>query len=224
MLQSFASKLLWFVLLLALGLLLWERAPGLVRVPGAFLSPTSKTAFDNWLAEDPQRQEEFLDLERFLLENEVSGIVPAWQLTRIDAHYAQRCDLPVFRVPPGELWPNALPALRLVRDEVEPAVGQVQVLSSYRTPELNQCARGASRSNHLEFSALDLATEDRRRGAEFYQELCAMQDRAGPESRMGLGAYFDPAEPDYAGGRFHIDGEGYRSWGRSYTSASSPCG
>ena len=101
MLQSFASKLLWFVLLLALGLLLWERAPDLVRMPGTFLSPTSKTAFDNWLAEDPQRQDEFLDFERFLLENEVSGIVPAWQLTRIDAHYAQRCDLPVFP-PPAE--------------------------------------------------------------------------------------------------------------------------
>lgn len=51
-----------------------------------------------------------------------------------------------------------------------------------------------------------------------------MHDAAGPGSRMGLGAYYDSVEGEYSGGRFHIDGEGYRDWGRSYTSDSSPCG
>ena len=223
MVRRFASSFVSVLVLVGAGLILWDRLPDLSRFPGTVLSPTSRMAFDGWLDEDTVNAQEFAALEEFLRDEGVAGIVPTWQLTRIDGHYARRCDLPVFRVPPRGVWPNVVPALELVRDEVEPRIGQVQVLSSYRTPELNTCARGASRSNHLDFSALDLATEDRRRGAEFYKELCAMQDAAGAGSRMGLGEYFDPAEPGYAGGRFHIDPEGYRSWGRSYTSASSPC-
>lgn len=223
MVRRLAPRLVWFLILVGAGLLLWERLPDLARLPGLPTAPTSRTAFEDWLAGEPERRIEFAALEAFLAEREVAGIVPAWQLTRIDGHYARRCDLSAFRVPPRDLWPNVVGALRLVREHVEPAVGEVEVLSSYRTPELNTCARGASASNHLDFSALDLVTQDRRGGAAFYRELCAMQDGAGPGSRMGLGAYYDAADPNYAGGRFHIDAGGYRSWGRSYTSASSPC-
>ena len=223
MIRRLAPRLAWLLLIVGLALVAWERLPDLARLPGFPGDPTSRSAFDDWVRADPDRRQEFARLQAYLRTQGVSGIVPAWQLTRIDGHYAQRCDLPVFRVPPETLWPNIVAPLKLVRDEVEPAVGEVQVLSSYRTPELNVCARGASASNHLDFSALDLATRDRRGGAAFYQELCAMQDRAGAASRMGLGAYFDPVEPDYAGGRFHIDAGDYRSWGRGYGSASSPC-
>lgn len=223
MLRRVASPVIWLLLLFGVALVVIEKLPEIIRMPGQLLSPTSRSAFNGWLTADPERGARFTEFEAFLAEEGVAGVVPAWQLTRIDAHYAQRCNLPVFRIPPRELWSNAVPALQLVRDTVEPRIGPVQVLSSWRTPELNVCARGASGSNHLDFSALDLATEDRRRGAEFYDELCAMQDAAGPSSRMGLGAYFDPNEPDNAGGRFHIDAGGYRSWGRSYSSASSPC-
>ncbi len=189
-------------------------------LPGA---ADSRLAFEGWLEEDPARGEEFARFTAFLAEEGVADVVEPWQLMRIDSYYARECEVEPFTIPPEELWPNVLPALRLVRDEVVPTVGPVSVLSSYRTPELNACARGASRSNHLEFSALDLATEPRRRGEDLYRELCAMHDAAGPESRMGLGAYYDPADEGFAGGRFHVDGEGYRSWGRSYTSATSPC-
>ncbi|ABC63873.1 D-Ala-D-Ala carboxypeptidase family metallohydrolase [Erythrobacter litoralis] len=213
----------WFILLAGLAIVLISRGPDLLRIPGTMLSPTSRTAFDSWLNEDPARAEGHAALLEYLTAQGVSDVVPVWQLTRIDGHYARRCDLPVFRIPPRELWPNIVPALRLVRDEVKPRVGEVEVLSSYRTPDLNTCARGASRSNHLDFSALDLRTVDGKSGPDFYQRLCAMQDAAGPGSRMGLGAYYDASRPNYAGGRFHIDAEGFRSWGRSYTAASSPC-
>lgn len=82
---------------------------------------------------------------------------------------------------------------------------------------------GAAASKHMAFAALDLATVDRQRDAAFFASLCAMQARAGPASRLGLGTYFDPADPDRSRGRFHIDGEGFRNWGFDYTSRSSPC-
>ena len=207
----------------------WQNRDALVRqltipIPISGGGSTSKPAFDAWLAGDEGRSQDFARLEDFLAEEGLSDIVEPWQLARIGGYVASKCDAEPFEIPPEDLWPNIVPALRLVRDEVIPTVGPVQVLSSYRTPELNECAGGATRSNHLEFSALDLATEPRTQGEDLYRQLCAMHDAAGPSSRMGLGAYYDLAERGYSGGRFHIDGEGYRSWGRSYTSSSSPCG
>jgi hypothetical protein len=104
-------------------------------------------------------------------------------------------------------------------------MGEVQVQSSYRTAELNACARGAARSKHISFQALDLWLVEPPKDLDaHYRKLCDIQERAGPDSRMGLGAYYDPKDKDYnPEGRFHIDGAGYRSWGRSYTRASSIC-
>ena len=74
-------------------------------------------------------------------------------------------------------------------------------------------------------AAFDLLAVDRPDDhAQFYGTLCAMQSRAGQGSAMGLGAYFDGSDPFYnPNARFHIDGAGFRSWGRSYTAATSPC-
>ena len=218
---------LWTALGVA-ALLAWDRRETLFRdlviptgiVPGA---ANSEIAFEAWLAENPEREERFAAFTAFLADEGLADVVEPWQLMRIDSYYARRCETDPFAIPPEELWPNVLSALRLTRDEVVPAVGAVQVLSSYRTPELNVCAGGASGSNHLAFSALDLATLPRREGEALYRELCAMHAVAGPASRMGLGAYYDPSDESFAGGRFHVDGEGYRSWGRGYSAASSPC-
>ncbi|WP_158005185.1 D-Ala-D-Ala carboxypeptidase family metallohydrolase [Citromicrobium sp. JLT1363] len=220
------------LLLGAMGLVLaiaWQNRDALVRqvtipIPVSGVGSTSKPAFDAWLAQDESRARAFAQFERFLAEEGVAEVVEPWQLARIDGFVARECDAEPFLIPPEDLWPKVLPALRLLREEVIPTLGPVEVLSSYRSSALNSCAGGAGRSNHLEFSALDLVTAPRRRGEGLYRELCAMHDDAGPSSRMGLGAYYDLAEGDYSGGRFHIDGEGYRTWGRSYTSASSPCG
>jgi hypothetical protein len=197
----------------------------LLRLPVGALDPTSQAAFERWLEEEPGRAQHFADFEQFLGDRGVASVVPAWQLARVDEEYARSCNMSVWILPPRELWPNVVPALRLVRDHVEPAMGEVEVQSSYRSPELNACAGGASNSRHMSFQALDLWLAEPREDLDaLYRELCAMQEAAGPDSRMGLGAYYDPSDPDYnPEGRFHIDGAGYRSWGRSYTSASSIC-
>ncbi len=224
MLRRFVAPLLWGGFLIGVILIVAER--GLPDLPGSpvFGPPAdSRAAFDSWLEEQPGRRVEFGEFETFLAGEGVGEVVPAWQLMRVDARYATQCDIPPFGIPPRELWPNIVPALALVRDRVEPTIGPVEVRSSWRTPELNACARGAAASKHLQFAALDLVTRDRQRGENLYRRLCAIHAEAGPPSRMGLGAYFDPAEPRFGGGRFHIDATGYRSWGRGYTRASSPC-
>ena len=46
--------------------------------------PSSESTFEDWLDEDPQRVEEFGALRAFLEDEQVKGIVPDWQLTRVD--------------------------------------------------------------------------------------------------------------------------------------------
>jgi len=223
-LRRFITWSFWFALIAALLFIAWQR--DLLRAPIAVLNPGTQAAFERWIAEDNERRVAFQQFEGFLRERRVESVVPAWQLARVDRFYADKCDLPVWRLPPRELWPNIVPALELVRAHVKPAIGEVSVHSSYRTPALNECAGGAPRSRHLGFEALDLRLVDPRGELEtLYRDLCAMHAAAGPGSRMGLGAYYDHEDDGFnRGGRFHIDAAGHRSWGRSYTSASSPCG
>jgi hypothetical protein len=187
--------------------------------------PSSRAAFDAWLRADPARAATFGDLSAFLAKRGVAEVVPVWQLARIDQDYAARCGADFFALPPREQWPQIVPALRLVRDKVIPVTGRVAVASSWRSPKINACIGGASRSAHMDFKALDLVAPAHEAGRRrLFADLCAMQRRAGPKSGMGLGAYFDPAKPlSNLDGRFHIDANGYRTWGFDYTGKSNPC-
>lgn len=216
----------WLVWALLIGALLYVAwVNDLHRYIGSALDPTSEAAFESWLDQDEGRAQEYAAFQAFLSDQGVDDVIPAWQLARVDREYAERCNLDIWRLPPENLWPNIVPALELVRAHVKPAMGEVEVQSSYRSPELNVCAGGAARSRHISFEALDLLLVERRSDLDaLYHELCAMQEEAGPDSRMGLGAYYDPSDPFYnREGRFHIDAAGYRSWGRSYTRATSIC-
>ncbi|MCB2089080.1 MAG: D-Ala-D-Ala carboxypeptidase family metallohydrolase [Sphingomonadaceae bacterium] len=184
--------------------------------------PYSQEAFADWLREDSRNREGFHEFTQFLGEQGVSGVVPDWQLLRTDANRARKCERPQFLLPPREKWANIVPALEMLRDHVVPQLGRLEVVSSYRTEQFNSCIGGASRSKHLGFHALDLIAPDQTDKRDMFRQLCALQAQLGPRSRMGLGAYFDPAKADRAG-RFHVDVAGYRSWGYSYGAASSGC-
>lgn len=58
--------------------------------------------------------------------------------------------------PPKKLWKNLVPTLRVVDDLRESFGKPCTVLSSYRSPAYNRRVGGASRSQHLEFNALDI--------------------------------------------------------------------
>ena len=111
-----------------------------------------------------------------------------------------------------------------------PALGRKRLLAHRWPGNVRELAHEIERavvfeSGDMRFEALDLLAVDRPDDhAQFYGTLCAMQSRAGQGSAMGLGAYFDGSDPFYnPNARFHIDGAGFRSWGRSYTAATSPC-
>ncbi len=193
------------------------------------VDPHSARAFNAWLfairgEHANERPLAFAAFQGFLEREGVAGVVPTWQLLRTDPDYAARCDLPAFALPPRSQWPAIVPTLRLVRDEVVPVTGRVEVHSAWRSGELNDCVNGAKGSRHLAFAAVDLVAPGRAGRRALFADLCAMHRDVGPRTAMGLGAYFDPARPKAnRQGRFHIDGSGYRSWGFDYTAKSSGC-
>jgi hypothetical protein len=206
--------------LLALALL-----PGCDRAADALLRDSySESSFRRWLAAEDGRQATFVRFETFLTERGVSDVVPAWQLLRTDANYAARCGFGAFEMPPETKWSAIVPTLRLVRQEVIPVVGRVEVFSANRSDELNACVKGALQSRHRAFAAVDLVAPEQTDRAEMFADLCAMHRRVGARTGMGLGAYFDPARPRLnPQGRFHIDQSGFRTWGFSFKRASSYC-
>lgn len=187
------------------------------------IAPYSREAFDEWLIADPSRQADFEGLVHHLASNDVGNVVPIWQLTRTDSNRAKTCVRPEFLLPPREDWDRIVPVLALVRDEIQPEIGELVVVSSYRTQDFNSCIGGASKSQHLKFAALDLIAATPSSNTELFGKLCAIQKRLGSASKFGLGAYFDPAQPNTATGRFHVDVSGYRSWGYSKGAESSGC-
>lgn len=111
---------------------------------------------------------------------------------------------PAFAIPPRELWRNMVATLALVRDELTPSVGPVDVLSAYRTANYNRKTGGRASSRHRDFCGLDLVPKSNISRKELVEELRSLHARLGPDSNMGLGIYDDV--------RFHIDTCGYRSW------------
>jgi hypothetical protein len=212
-------------LVLAAGLTTWKLAPQrleqAVEVLGA---AQDRAAFERWLADNPQHRADFARFEAYLASKGVAEVVPVWQLARSDTGLAATCAGGPFAVPPADLWDNAVPVLRFVRNKIVPELGPVEALSGWRSPRANRCSNGTSRSKHLSFSGIDFVTQQTIEPRVLFTKLCALQTKLGPASRFGLGAYFDPAQSARnSKGRFHIDVSGYRSWGFGYRGESSGC-
>ncbi len=189
--------------------------------PEAASADISRVAFDRWLARDPALARDFGAFSAFVARAGHADTVPSWTLLRASN---RQCGVDAFVMPPRRLWHSIIPALNLVRDKVIPTVGRVEVVSAFRTPAVNGCARGASQSRHLSFSAVDLVPLDQPDAASSFRRLCARWRAEGRAVRWGLGAYFDAARPEQNQiGRFHVDATGWRSWGFSYGSESSGC-
>ena len=213
------------LLVAALGAGTWAIAPRLAwNSSQAREHRAGSQAFARWLEASPEQKRRFVEFEDFLEREGVANIVPVWQLTRADSFQGSKCVTEAFILPPRDSWPKIVPALRLVKTSVKPRVGELEVLSTYRSPEVNECAGGAGKSRHLGFEALDLRVTADLPRHQIFAQLCDIWRTAGPRSEMGLGAYFDPEDPEYnRRGRFHIDDSGYRTWGRTYSRASSSC-
>ena len=131
------------------------------------------------------------------------------------------CEWTRFYVPPRKYWKNIIPSLQRIEQlQVDGFFQHYQVTSSFRNPDMNTCVRGASKSKHLynyavDFQVLDahLTTDEQKE--KLQKRLCQFWKKEGKRYKMGLGIYQE--------NRFHIDLQGYRTWGSDYSQKSSPC-
>ena len=177
-----------------------RRAPVAAAASTPDLAP-ARADFDAWLAGGHAAA--FTRFESLLTAHGVANVLPAWTLWYQGTDW-KKLGLPAYAEPPEAAWTQIVPTLRLVRDVVVPAVGPVQVRSGFRTPDYNARAGGASRSQHLDFTGLDLVPERTWSRADLHASLVATHGVHGAGRRMGLGLY--------SGLRFHVDTARYRRW------------
>jgi len=174
----------------------------------------SRADYLAWLARSPQNRQNVRAFGTFLEAREVEGVLPTWQLVRTSSSW-QQCSAEPFEVAPVQQWKNIVNTLAFVREEVLPAVGDLEVLSAYRNEELNSCSGGRPGSAHRMFFAMDLVPRGEITRGELIEKLCRIHRSDGREYRTGLGFY--------SGIRFHIDSSGFRKWGTDGRRSSSPC-
>ena len=175
----------------------------------------SEADYRAWLAANPQMQGQIMSFEAWQDAAGVSGVLPTYEILRTASMWRE-CGGQPFEVPPFALWPGLTMTLRYIRDWVKPAVGEVDAVSGYRNPALNRCARGAERSAHVGYFALDLIPRVPLARRELFQRLCSMHGRSGRAFGAGLGFYSFQ--------RFHIDTRSFRRWGSAGPGGNeSPC-
>jgi hypothetical protein len=167
-----------------------------------------------WLAKSPAARAQVLGFKSFLSLKNVDEVVPTWQLLRTASMWRE-CNGPRFEVAPFTEWNHIAETLQFIDKHVEPVIGEVQALSGYRNPDLNQCSGGAKASAHRHFFALDL-TPLREIGRDaMIRSLCRIHAWRGSGYEIGLGFY--------NGMRFHVDSKGFRKWGSNGKGETSPC-
>jgi hypothetical protein len=159
--------------------------------------------YRNWYVATPAHATSVKAFNDYLVQYEVGGVFPTWQLLRTATSW-QRCGGQPFEVPPTSEWPHIVQTLRYVRDYVIPAVGPVEPVSGYRNPTLNACAGGAPESAHKHYSAIDMVPLTPTTREQMMRTLCRVQARRGLDYQVGLGFY--------AFLRFHVDTTKYRRW------------
>lgn len=126
-----------------------------------------------------------------------------------------------FSLPSQDYWKNLLPTLELIEKlQLSGLFEHYKIVSVYRSKEANDCVHGAKGSKHLKNYAVDFQTLDAHKQPYantqmIEQQLCHFWRKEGKSYALGLGVYGKQ--------RFHIDTQGYRTWGIGFKSVSSPC-
>jgi hypothetical protein len=181
---------------------------GEARVIGALLialgglAPTDA----DWatFAAEADHQARYEAFVAFLDREGVGDVVtPPWHLWRQGTDW-QDAKQPPFAVPSKDQWGAMTPALKLLRDEIIPLVGPVEVVSGFRTDAYNRLAGGAKSSRHKWFEAVDVVPKRELSREQLHGLLLPWWKERGPALRVGLGLY--------AGVRFHVDTHRHRRW------------
>lgn len=167
-------------------------------------SGQDERGYQAWVKADPARPPAIAAYYAYLVQQQVAGIVPTWQLLRTASSW-QRCAAQPFEVPPAEQWANIVETLRYINAHIVPVIGPVEPVSVYRNPLLNYCAGGAPGSAHQDLRAIDLVPLRPIEREGLIRSVCRIHVWRGASYDVGLGFY--------VGLRFHVDSKKFRRWG-----------
>ena len=177
-----------------------------------------KLQFEQWKSQqDPKLLNEYYQFMTQYLKHPPSLM----ELTTTRNYMPEQCYSKRFAIPPKKYWENVVGSLKLVEKLNQNDFYQHYTITAiYRNPELNQCVKGASRSKHLynyavDFHVLAPKETDQKAREGLVKKMCQFWQKEGKIFKMGLGVY--------GNNRYHIDTQGYRTWGKDYKSSSSPC-
>ena len=180
---------------------------------------TNNADFKDWLATHSYQKAEVLAYQNYL-QSQLGTIPPMDQLLA-SARDARRCGFEPYEVPPASLWQNMVPTLQLLQHMQKQGYLPYSTIirSVYRNPALNDCAGGAGESKHMTNGAIDIWVPENE-GNKWAVDstidgLCQFWQSSGQSYNFGLGLY--PT------GSVHLDTQGFRKWGASHSSSSSPC-
>lgn len=189
--------------------------PASAARPAAAATIAPPPGYAAWLAQGDHARS-VAAFERELADRDIADVVPTFEILRSAIDW-RRCRAEEYELPDASTWPGAFAALTVIKNELVPIVGPVEIVSGYRHAALNSCAGGSSGSVHRQFGAFDAFVTGPETRDEMIAQLCAWHRDRGPSLQAGLGIY--------NGKKFHIDAglKGYRTWGSDYHAASSPC-
>ena len=180
---------------------------------------TNDADFKDWLASHSYQQSEVLAYQNYL-QSQLGSIPPMDQLIT-SARDARRCGFEPYEVPPASLWQNIVPTLQMLQQLQKQGYlpYSTVIRSVYRNPALNDCAGGAGESKHMTNGAIDIWVPENEANKwaieSTFDGLCQFWQSNGQSYNFGLGLY--PT------GSVHLDTQGFRKWGASHSSSSSPC-
>ena len=174
--------------------------------------------FQQWKAQqDPKQLSEYYQFMSQYLKRPPSLL----ELTANRNFMPEKCYSKRFAIPPKALWQNVVSSLQLLEKlNTSDYFKTYSITAIYRDPELNKCVGGAGKSKHLynyavDFYVLNPQESSENERVELIQKMCQFLKVEGKNFKMGLGVY--------GHNRYHIDTQGYRTWGKDFKSKSSPC-
>ena len=178
------------------------RDVALIKGSNTFYGAPTEKEFSDFISNN-SNYKEYKEFRKFLQENEVDGVIPIQHLYRQGTDWSKLNAEP-YAVPPRRHWHNILPTLKFIKKELIPIIGDIQVVSGYRTNEYNKHAHGAKRSKHLQFNAVDLIPVNHISREKLHKILLTIWEKVGHKYNLGLGLYKKT--------RFHIDTARFRRW------------
>ena len=177
--------------------------------------------FNQWLNASVERRNAVARYREYLASQLGGYNVPPMQQLLTTARSWAECGYEPYQLPPEYLWPNMINTLRLYAVLKQQGIlpPTTEIRSVYRSPDLNECAGGAASSKHMSNGAMDIWVPEFQYNDWqinlLQNDLCDFWRYQGERYDFGLGLY--------STGSIHIDTQGYRKWGSSHSSTSSPC-